>query len=199
MLELHTWPRIHSPPRYFTLCWSPFTDRYNQTFFFSILTERFYTINYTTLNIFGDSYRLFSTFLQNPANHKNEPAIRKEDDPPYSHRTGSSFLQVTTQNLHPTSHPPKNLSTDWGGKWDLRTSSTPTHHTLHPSHFGNNTNTGFEGWKKKMTEPRGFAEENSLRNMLEPQLHTDSIEGRYCLKISSVFLKDINISLIEVM
>ena len=53
--------------------------------------------------------------------------------------------------------------------------------------------------KKKMTEPRGFAEENSLRNMLEPQLHTDSIEGRYCLKISTVFLKDINISLIEVM
>ena len=50
-----------------------------------------------------------------------------------------------------------------------------------------------------MTEPRGFAEENSLRNMLEPQLNTDSIEGRYCLKISTVFLKDINISLIEVM
>ena len=75
-------------------------------FFFSILTERFYTINYTTLNIFGDSYRLFSTFLQNPANHKNERAIRKEDDPPYSHRTGSCIFAGNDTKLAPHLPPP---------------------------------------------------------------------------------------------
>lgn len=137
-------------------------------FFFFILIERFYTINYTTLNIFGDSYRLFSPCLQNPANHKNERAIRKEDDPPYSHRTGPCIFAGYDTKLapHPHSPPPKkDSSIGWDGRWDLRTTSTPTPCSFHLSHFGNNTNTGFEGWKQ-MTHLCGFAEEKSLHNML---------------------------------
>ena len=111
-----------------------------------------------------------------------------------------AFLQITTQNLHPNSHPPQKTYPQVGVGNEiseqvvlpLTTPSTPVTSVTIPIPVSKTE-------KKKMSKPRGFAEENSLRNMLEPQLHTDSIEGRYCLKISSVFLKDINISLIEVM
>ena len=92
--------------------------------FFFITTERFYTINYTTLNILGDSYRLLPTFLQNPANDKNERAIRKEDDPPYSHRTGSHIFagyntKLAPPPLNPPPHPPqKKLIHSLG--WEMR-------------------------------------------------------------------------------
>lgn len=46
-------------------------------------------------------------------------------------------------------------------------SSTPR--SLHLSHYVNNANTGFEGWKE-MTQLHGFAEEKSLRNVLRNML-----------------------------